>query len=204
MPKYFVGLSFVALVVGCSIHLDGAQYTPESLPRLVIDADSQQPVGGAYVIFNWWETRATLAGGQSHCVRAAFETTDRQGRFVIPAWRGVYPTVVDVYRRGMVNVGFKRGNEGVQLVRNSRTSAAERYREMLVTSGRLRCEDGAKSMVPVYQALLDEALAIRTPQTEQKLIDGFEIDRDAAMYGDEEAFRIHHQRVMARTRGDKK
>ena len=200
MNRGWTVLTSMIALVGCSIHLDSVQYPPGSSPRLVLEADSQQPVAGALVIFNWWQTRANLAGGQSHCVRADFRTTDLQGRFEIPIWRGEYPTVVDVYKPGMVYTGGQR-ESGVEQVRKSQSAISQRYDEMTRTSARLLCEDGGKHMLPVQQALLDEALAIRAAQTEQRVIDRFEVARDAARYGREEANRLYDERLVARKRG---
>lgn len=200
MAKYFVGLIFVATVAGCSIHLDGAEYTPEIRPRLVLDADTQQAVGGAYVIFNWWETRANLAGGQSHCVRAEFRTSDPQGRFEIPAWRGAYPAVADVYKPGMVFVGSKRTKEGVELVRKSEATGEARYREMMATLQRMGCEDGGQHLSAVYTELLQEATQLRSSSADQRYVDGIEFERDAAKYGFEEARRIRQEKILRNSR----
>ncbi|MEP7244266.1 MAG: hypothetical protein ABI885_11315 [Gammaproteobacteria bacterium] len=201
MQKLIVALIVAIAASGCSITLDAQSTPPEHLTRRVIDSDSREPVAGAYVIFTWWETRADLSHSSSRCARNEFRLTDETGSVKLPTWRGTYPIVTDVYKAGMVRVRSKLEKEGMELLQKSRAPVGERYQEMRMTRGRLGCEGGSGSLLPVYESLLHEALQLKTPSTDEKLFDGFEIARDSSQYGDDEARRMYIERLKARSRG---
>lgn len=175
-------------LVGC----DGAPSTlfGKRIDGVVLDADTGQPVSGAYVTYRW-EGEAmggALSGHNSPviCYHAAAAVTDAQGRFHIDPWekKPTYKTMneepyAEVYARGYAPTqaifaeGPRReprdhGNDVIRVKKSSATGDA-RLNE-LNDASRHSCAHGGgsqRALYPMLKSILEEARQI-APSASQK------------------------------------
>lgn len=112
MPKFLVVLiALVLLLAGCNSPV----FIIEPFEARVVDADTGEPIQGAYVVANW---ALFEAGGTMHTVRifreqlAVKETaTDQNGRFSFEGFTKTNPKLLELYWENPQVIIFKPGFE---------------------------------------------------------------------------------------------
>lgn len=140
----------------------------------VLEAGSQAPIAGAIVIGRWKETWSSVADSQTVCVHVESTTSDAEGRFVLPEWRGRVPTIIDSFKPGYVRSAeyYKTQSykQGVDLLEPFKGTREERLKELERFSG-MQCGqavDYAPKLAPLYRAIYAEAKALATTIEEKK------------------------------------
>jgi hypothetical protein len=202
MTRWLVLVVAMLPLAGC----DGApsMLFGKRIDGVVLDADTNQPVSGAYVTYRW-EGEAMGGAFSGHnapviCYHAAAAVTDAQGRFHIEPWekKPTYKTMneepyAEVYARGyapeqtVFHGEPRRGprdhpNDVIRVKKSSATGDA-RLAELDDATKR-SCSHGTgsqRALYPMLKAALEEAKQTTHNDQQSILLQAFK-ERAAAAY----------------------
>lgn len=180
-------------IFGCAIHYTDVSGTERN--RRVVDKATGAGVPEAFVVFQWDENRVGFGANTTFCTRVAVLKTSPDGRYTVPDWYGRVPLVNRIYKRGYVSVSDGASmNRGVDYVAPSGKSGDERGEEL--NKMVVGCSEGEdRKLIEYYRALHDELRTTMPPGTTSRFDRAFEARIETAMYGRDEAFRRHEDRV---------
>ena len=193
---------------------------------VVVDANTNLPLQGATVIVHWVGHLSGSHGPRYPCYYVALAQSDEKGIFNVPKWsmsrddgpawtRGMTtadmekPNKVFAYRPGYVlelgRVGFAV-NEEVQLKMAPFVGSVMSRLGYLFTpfEPHVKCDADNKTLIPLYQAMYDEAMASAKTSGELDLADHFLVALENAQFGNEEALTRAGAREINRIKALKK
>ena len=193
---------------------------------VVIDASNNLPLPGATIIVQWVGHLSGSQGPSYPCYYVALAQSDEKGLFDVPEWkkarddgpswlRGMTtddmerPIKVLAYKPGYVlnegRVGFSV-NEEVRLKMDRFVGSVQSRLSDLVAPFKRQamCEGNAKALIPVYQAMFDEAKASAKTPAELELTEILLITLETAQFDNNEALRRAGARDNERVKGMKK
>ena len=139
----------------------------------VIEEGTNKPISGAIVVARWQETRSGIFDSQTVCVHVESATTDTQGRYQLPRYKGREPGLTDSYKAGYERspqyFATQSHRTHTDILKPSSTSPGARLEylsRMAVSCSHVR--DIEINLLPLYKALYREAQSIATTR-EQKL-----------------------------------
>jgi hypothetical protein len=195
-------VAIAAVVVSAAAHsgiLPHVLYG-KRLAGQVVDAETGQPIAGAYVTFIW-RSGIIPSGFTGHnardiCYHAAGAITNSQGQFDVPAWRKW--STYDVYHVDPVVLVYEERHEPIQKALHSVVTYKpaehldERYflkrfsgtvdqrMDMLFFGlANQSCQyggDSQKSMFPMLKAIYEEARAISRSPSQTNALHSFAIE----------------------------
>ena len=198
MPTLRQIMSVAAVVIsGCSTTYSDTQYTTEQRSRIVLNAVTRQPVPGVIIAFKWVRTDADIEATRHYCVHAEIAMSDRDGRYQVPAWRGLWPMIVAQYKAGMTRVWqTPRDDHGVDLIKPFDGASKQRFEELERLVNSLNCPDeDIHEMQSLFVAIADEAQSMVHTDADARWAESFQITADAAKYGSEVAKMRHAARL---------
>lgn len=135
----------------------------------VIEEGTNKPIPGAIVVARWQESRSGIFDSQTVCVHVESATTDEQGRYHLPRYKGKEPTHTDSYKAGYERSPQYSATQAFRthtdILKPSHSSPGERLDYLVRLSGATRCGEAGKSeqrLLPLKRALYAEASAIGT------------------------------------------
>ena len=84
----------------CISAISGARTIASKVQGQVLERGSRKPIPGAIVVGTWQESVSAIGHGQTSCVHVETATTDAQGRYQLPTWKGHEPTFISSYKPG--------------------------------------------------------------------------------------------------------
>lgn len=185
-----IGLGLLVFITACAAFSD-----KEPIQGHVVEEGTNKPVPGAIVVARWKEGRSLYVDSQTVCVHVESTTTDAQGRYQIPRYKGNVPSHVDSYK-----LGYERSDtyyktkaylEHKDILKSFTRTREERFAYLKRIEYATRCphaKESEKNMLLFYRALYDEARDLTVTKDDQKIADGFlsnieviELGYDAAM-----------------------
>ncbi|KAF0192491.1 MAG: hypothetical protein FD165_654 [Gammaproteobacteria bacterium] len=134
---------------------------------VVLDAETKQPIEGAYVVAKWsGSSSVSIAESQTVCIYIDMATTDEKGRFRIPMWLFEKPGVsgqwrsITVYKPGYLPA--KQADDGLYM-NASKESLQERveYMKGVLRGSSCRGNDAReKHLLQLATALYDESVML--------------------------------------------
>ena len=167
---------FLMNLAGCtSAAINAQKSSTSSVQGLVLEQGSRAPIPSAIVIGTWTETKSAYVDTHTSCVHVATTTTDAQGRYQLPTWKGYEPTAVNAYKPGYadsqeyykVQQHFDRY---VYLLGVFKGSKDEHFDYLAGVWSRSSCFDlgeNYKNLYRLYSAIAEEERAIAETE-EQK------------------------------------
>lgn len=154
----------------------------------VLEASTRKPIGDAIVVARWEGHLASYAHGKTVCYHVLTTKTNVEGRYQFPAWKkdiaedwqkNIRPerVLIDVYKPGyrFHSVPQDRPNDRVLALFTG--GREERLREIEhLKQSTVGCADpraNGKSLIPLYQALHDEAKPLAKTKEEGVIVSGF-------------------------------
>jgi hypothetical protein len=158
------------LVAGCCLLCPKAIEDWPAQQGVVVDADTGEPLAGAYVIGRW----RGYVSSHSVCFHAEGTRTDSQGRFVFPAWRNTGPYNTTRYLQyvpGSYQRGYKETSGRVERMQMKRFTGSReerlQYLHRLATGSACSAQARAsnRNLFPFYEAIYREAKELsKTPE----------------------------------------
>ena len=185
-----------ALICSCAVEYDNSP--PERFPRnrLVVDAETGEPIPGAIALFRWQRFVTGIGGTVKTCVHAAMAESGADGRYVVPEWRGLGPSTAGVYKPGYSDVGnWPARYKGLDELRRFTGTPMQRYGELSGVDGQVSdCDDFDQMTKKLYVVIAEEArtLARASPplsKEEALKLSRLQFNEDQVLYGTDEAYR---------------
>ncbi len=168
LMQLMTGILFALPLGGC------ASLSAEPLEGHVLEEGTHKPIPEAIVIARWDKTYSSLVDTTTVCVHVESATTDEQGRYQLPRWRGKTPNHIDTYK-----TGYERSNEYF------RTKAYLQHNDILklftgtgeerlayLSRMAVSCSDKKEieiNLLPLYKALYEEARSLAVTKKEDRL-----------------------------------
>jgi hypothetical protein len=193
---------------------------------VVTDASSNRPLPGALVIVHWIGRLSGSHGPRYPCYYVALAQTDEKGIFNVPQWkmsrdagpgwlRGMStdnfekPIEIHAYKPGYVfdlgPMAFATNEEiSLRMAPFSGTVQARLGYLFSPFEGNAKCDVDNKTLIPLYQAMYDEARASARTPSELDLVDHFLVALENAQFGNEEALTRAGRRQIDRIKALKK
>ncbi len=170
---------------------------PES--GVVLDAETKQPIEGAYVVAKWLgSSSVSIAERQTVCIYTDMAKTDEKGRFRIPMWFFEKPGIatsqfyIVIYKAGYEEV---RPRDGEQfLLKASKPNIHERLHVMNSVVSQTSCsgnDKAATSLYPLMVALYEESLSLAGGRYDKDIVEWFLYEKEILEIGEERAFKRH-------------
>lgn len=145
----------------------------------VLEDGTDAAIPGALVVVRW-EDR-TLGRSPTGCVRVEAAVTDAQGRYRVPNWqsptampgRGAEP-VVTVHKPGYQQTRLYGRSRDTQYLKPSVQERAARLDYLSHINRMTECHaagDSRKNLLPLKQALYQEALEMAVTEADKKTVD---------------------------------
>jgi hypothetical protein len=182
VPVFRVRLATVAVtflfVAGCCLLCPKAIEDWPAQQGVVVDADTGEPLAGAYVIGRW----RGYVSSQSVCFHAEGTRTDSQGRFVLPAWRNTGPYNNTRYQEfsdysylpGYESAGGSNERMRLRRFAGTREERLQSLERMMRGSTCLAAEASERNMLPYYEAIYREVEDLSNSPEGQKGIEWFQ------------------------------
>jgi hypothetical protein len=165
-------------VAGCCLFCPKAIEDWPAQQGVVVDADTGEPLAGAYVIGRW----RGYVSSHSVCFHAEGTRTDSQGRFVLPAWRNTGPYNTTRYQEfsdysylpGYESAG---GSNERKRLRRFTGTREERLQYLMRVATGSACDAQAgvsvRNLFPLYEAIYREAKELSETPEELKDLEWF-------------------------------
>jgi hypothetical protein len=172
------GAAIFLFVEGCCLLCPKAIEDWPAEQGMVVDADSGEPLAGAYVIGRW----RGYVSSHSVCFYAEGTRTDSEGRFVLPAWRNTGPynnTRYQQYVPRSYQRGYEETSGRVERMQMKRFTGSREER-LKYLEGLMRgsaCDAAGASqrnMLAYYEAIYQEAKEISETPEELKGLEWFQ------------------------------
>lgn len=170
---------------------------------VVLDAETRQPIEGAYVVAQWsGSSSMSIAESHTVCIYTDMAITDGKGRFRIPMWFFEKPGVssdqfyIVIYQAGYEEVWPRDSNRF--LMRASKKDVRERLDVMNSVVSRTSClgnDKAADKLYPLATALYDEALALAGGAYNQDIVESFLYFKERREMGFKTAEERHLRRL---------
>ena len=189
--------SVFMLIAALSLPTSGCAYSGGPIKGKVLEEGTDKPLADAIVVVRWQGTAFSFIESPTVCIHVESATTDKDGRYRIPAWRAsVEPSGV----RGIepIVTPYKAGYQwplrppeslggGVQYLRPFTGTREEQLKYLRSLSGK-ECgsrDDYARKLIPLYRALYDEAKSIAVTQEEKHIAGGLHYSLDRLELGED-------------------
>ncbi len=158
---------------------------------VVVDAETRQPIEGAYVVAQWsGSSSVSIAESQTVCIYTDMAKTDEKGRFRIPMWFFQKPGItgqrqnVEIYKPGYLPETGSRSDEyGIS---TSQSSINERVDYMMAVRGRATCrgnEEPEKNLLALINALYEESKALAGVEYDSNIVEPFLYSKEELIFG---------------------
>lgn len=193
---------------------------------VVSDAKSNEPLAGAIIIVHWIGHLSGSHGPRYPCYYIALARSDENGVFDVPKWklsrddgpRWYRGMTTDNIEEPIETLAYKPGyflerspvtsavNKDVSLKMEPFVGSVQKRLGYLVSPfGRhVMCDADDKALIPLYQAMYDEAKASATTAEELKTANYLLVALETAQYGNEEALTRSGARELDRIKSLKK
>ena len=167
--RFATGAVIFLFLSGCCLLCPKAIEDWPAQQGMVVDADTGEPLAGAYVIGRW----RGYVSSQSVCFHAEGTRTDSQGRFVLPAWRNTGPYnntshqqyYSQAYLPGYEDVGGRTDRLKMKRFTGTREERLQSLERMMSGAACDAAEASQRNMLPYYEAIYEEAKELsNTPE----------------------------------------
>lgn len=176
-----------------------ASTSGEPLEGRVLEYGTDKPILNVIVVGRWQK-------GYLHstaCVHAETTTTDQQGRFRLPRYKGKTAHNVDVYAPGYEHF-LIQGREGADYTRRYMKPFVGGMRERLEYLTKVRrttgCHSAGRSernLLPLREAIYVEAKQLAQSKDDQQTLEDFLYSKEMIEFGYETAQKRHLERLGA-------
>jgi hypothetical protein len=168
-----------AVAGGCDdVKIDAQKGRPAK--GVVRDADTGQPVAGAFVTFEWWETVSARVDTGSHCFHAEVRRSAADGSVEVPVHMGYLPSGVVVYARGYERPPLGYGGQNEFALKRARADREARLQHLFGLVTNCRGEDSARALAEVERAMLEELHELAVTDKEKEMVRQRALSRPAA------------------------
>lgn len=121
----FLLLGFLSTLPACATPL---MYSAKEIRGRIVDAETNQPIGGAVIVAQWILFEMGIGhGGHKSRIHIHETVTDKEGRYLIPAWGPKpHPPFTDLDREDPMLLVFKSEYEPRILVNRINRSESQR------------------------------------------------------------------------------
>ncbi|MEX2164325.1 MAG: carboxypeptidase-like regulatory domain-containing protein [Sulfuricaulis sp.] len=182
MMSYRIAVLFLACLLAPSVHAASDSFKEGS----VLQDGTDTAIAGAVVVVRWQDRSL---GRQTGCLHTESAVTDAQGRYRVPAWQtpseipgpGAEP-VVTVYKQGFQQSRMHGRNRDTQYLKPSVQERKARLDYLLRINHIIECHaagDSRKNLLPLKQALYQEALEMAVTEEDKKTVDELQASIEA-------------------------
>ncbi|MEN8177289.1 MAG: carboxypeptidase-like regulatory domain-containing protein [Pseudomonadota bacterium] len=172
----------------------------------VIDEMTGEGIADAIVVARW---KGTAAYSTTVCFHVESTTTDKRGRYEIPAWQndtrwrntGYQHVVIKVYKVGYLESDktykSRKNVDGKYLLKSFHGEVTNRLEYLLRLSGVVSCgsKDGSENnLIPVFRAIYSEANSLSANEGEG-IVESILYDLEIIEYGFNVAGKRHYERI---------
>lgn len=174
-------ISFLFVVISTTACVSGPRDWP-SVQGVVLEKDTNEPIGGAFIIANWGGSVPRLVQRESVCYHMDIVTSDEQGEFTVPFWLEGINTVAEeerhirIYKAGMTPEtwpNYPRGLRSYYMQKDSR-SRLDRLNfilAMYVNHRGCNTDDDLETMqIQMYREVYSESVRLAGTDAEKEVL----------------------------------
>lgn len=159
----------------------------------MLEESTNKPIADVIVVTRWMRTAPGIGHANSYCAHVETATTDAEGRFELPKWRGEVPHLIDIYKSGYERAADIPWNQAAKhnkyLLKPFRGGKGERLQYLRNLIG-MECgshNDYVKKIIPLYKGLYEEAKTIAVTPEDKKIVKTLHYSIDVLELGSKEA-----------------